>query len=534
MKLFETSWRDGYEFYERYYDTNLQRSIKNKINLKYEWYEEQSTGMYSYILDDSIKLDKKQGNAKDGRDHYGFLDPMYRNIRDNYWENGNYRQDFRVWYLDIETRSIGGFPVPEKASQQVTLIQIYDNKEEVVIMLGLKEWKHQDDYEFDHNVKYVKCNDEIHLLETFLNIYSKLDPLVVYAWNGLGFDFPYIYNRLKNLGIDTNRLSNYGNCRLQEKIFMGRLEFRFDADGHHWIDLMDVYKKFILSPRPSYALDTIANIELGERKVDHSEYAGFDDFYLGNYIIPKDPTDEQKAMKIYQEAVKNGVNEEVRELAHSEFCYYGYKDPILIKKLDDKLNLTALMNMIISKMGVLLSDSLGTVKPWSQYILNKSYNNMQVMPPKQEFDNPHVVGGYVRTPNAGKHKWVLSADVNSMYPLLGMVGFNMSPETFVSKGNLPPELRDIVLTYFNDQDEEKRLQLPQEVWDMTTELLKEHNMALGINGAVFKKDKLGMVPEMVQDIYDSRKKAKKTMFKYMQRKILIKDILNKRNGNGNS
>ena len=106
----------------------------------------------------------------------------------------------------------------------------------------------------------------------------------------------------------------------------------------------------------------------------------------------------------------------------------------------------------------------------------------------------------------------------------------MSPETYIPKHKLPPELRDIVLQYFNDQEEGKRLELSEDVWNTTTALLKKYNMSLGINGAVFDKNKLGMVPEMVQDIYDSRKKAKKTQFEYERRKILIKDILSKRNG----
>lgn len=526
MKLFETSWREGFNFYERYYDTQLQRSMKSRVTVPYEWYEPASNGMYTYILDETIKLDKKQGNAKDGKDQYGFINPMYRNIRDNYWNKDQYQTEPRIWYLDIETRAVGAFPLPEKASQQITMIQIFDNKEDTIIMFGLREWKHQEQYakNFEYPVKYIKCDDEIQLINHFINVFGKLDPLVLYAWNGDGFDFPYLYNRMKKLDLDPNRLSNYGEASLEEREFLGKTEFSFKSDGHYYIDLMDVYKKFILSPRPSYSLDTICEIELGENKVDHSEYAGFDDFYTGKYNIPHNPTEEQEESEIYKQAVA-GNWDEVKELAHSEFCYYSYKDPLLIKKLDDKLNLTALMLMIVEKMGVLLSDALGTVRPWSQYILNKSYQDMIVMPPNQEFDNPHVVGGYVRDPNRGKHKWVISADVNSMYPLLGMVGFNMSSETYVPKHKLPPELRDIIISYFSDQDEEKRLKLDPMIWTRTTELLQENNLSLGINGAVFKKDKLGMVPEMVQDIYDSRKQAKKTMFKYQQRKILIKEII---------
>lgn len=502
MNQFEATWRDGYQFFERTYDSQLGRSTKREVKLPYEWYEVSSKGLYTYILDDTVKLEKKQGNAKQGRDQYGFCDPMYRNIRDNYWNKDNgYNNDARIWYLDIETRvstCSTGFPVPEKAAEPISMFQFYDNKEDVLIMLGVRDWEKQDEYiaklkeEKGITTKYIKCKDEVHLIESFLNIYAKLDPLVIYAWNGSGFDFPYIYNRIKNLGMDTSRLSNYGNVSYSESEFQGRTEFKFSADGHFFIDLMDVYKKFTFAPRPSYSLDTIAEIELGEKKVDHSQFSSFDDFYVHG---------------------------------HDDFCFYGAIDTYLIKRLDDKLNFTVLMSMIAEKMGVQLSDSMGTVKPWSQYILNRSLLDKKVMPPKADHPDPRVVGGYVRDPNKGKHKWVVSADVNSMYPLLGMVGFNMSPETFIPKHKLPSQLRDIVMQYFNDQDESKRLTLPNEVWQTTTRLLEENNMALGINGAVFDKSSLGLIPQLVQDIYDGRKQAKKTQFKYEQRKVLIKQIL---------
>lgn len=530
-KLFETSWKDKYNFYERVYDTNLKKSIKKKIVVPYEWYEPSSKGLYTYILDDTVKLEKRQGYSLKNTDGaYGILNPLYRNIRDNYWGKDLYNVNARTWYLDIETR-VGtcstGFPVPEKALEPISLIQIFDSELDTVIMIGLREWKHKENYKLDYNCKYITCKDEYELIETFLKLFQKLDPLILYAWNGLGFDYPYIYNRLKNLGIDTNRLSNYGNVELKESLFMGKLEFKFNSDGHHWLDMMEIYKYYTFSPRPSYSLDTIAEIELKENKVDHSEYAGFDDFYTGKYIIPKEPTEKQKVSEIYKEAV-NGNWDEVKELAHSEFCYYGYKDPLLIKMLDDKLKFTPLMFMIVDKMGVLFGDALATIKPWAQYIGNKSMLENKVMPPRQEHDSPHIIGGYVRDPNKGKHKWILSADVNSMYPLLGMVGFNMSPETFVPKHKLPPELRDVVLTYFNDQDESKRLKMDSTIWKHTTKLLNEHNMSLGVNGAVFDRSETGIIPELVMDIYGSRKKAKKTMFKYQQQAVLIKDILKQR------
>jgi DNA polymerase elongation subunit (family B) len=530
MKLFEATWRNGYEFIERYYDTELNKSFTSRINLPHEWYEPSSRGHYTSILDATIKVDKKQGRSNDAKGHYGVLDPMYRNIRDNYWNQGKYNIEPRIWYLDIETRvgqNSTGFPKPDKSLEQISLMQIYDNKEKVMYMLGLRDWKHFDQSKFDYTVKYVNCKNEINLIEAFLKIYKLLDPLVIYAWSGDGFDFPYIYNRLKRLGMDTNLLSNHGEVKLKDSLIKGMVTYNLVADGHFWVDQMKVYRKFIVKPVAAYNLETISNIELGEGKVSHTEYAKFDDFYTGNYIIPEDPTEDQKSSLIYQEAIK-GNWEEVKELAHSEFCYYGAQDTYLIKRIDDKQNLTVLMLMIAEKMGVQVGDSMGTVKPWSQYIANKSMINKQVMPPRKEYDQPEIVGGHVREPAFGKHKWVLAGDVNSMYPLLGMVGFNMSPETFIPKYKLPEDLRDIVLSKFNNQDEGDRLELDDEIWDSVKQSLTNNQISLGINGAAFSHDKLGLIPELVMEIYNTRKQAKKTMFKYEQRKILISEIIKRK------
>lgn len=528
MKLFEATWRKDFQFFERFYDTNLEKSSSDQISLPYEWYEPNSNGLYTAILDENIKLEKKQGNMKQASGNYGILDPMYRNIRDNYWNKSKYNQTPRIFYIDIEirvgTNSIG-FPKPEDALEPISLVQIYDNKSEILFVFGIRDWVHESEYHFDYNVKYIKCKDEIDLIQNFLKLFKALDPLIIYAWYGAGFDFPYIYNRLKKLGIDTNLLSNYGETSLSTKVNKeNKVVFTFNSDGHFFIDLKVVYEKFVTQPRPNYKLDTIAEIELKERKVEHTEYTGFDDFYTGKYNIPDEPTQEQLDSKIYQAAIA-GNWEEVKERSHSEFVYYGIIDTYLIKKIDEKLNFTSLMSMISEKMGVQISDSLGTVKPWAQYIANKSMLNKQVMPQRTEHDSPFVVGGFVREPVTGKLKWVLSGDVNSMYPLLGMVGFNMSPETFIPKYNLPGDLRDIILAYFNDQDESKRLELSEEIWETTTSLLKKYNYSLGINGAVFSKEKLGMIPEMVQEIYDSRKIAKRTQFEYEKRKILIQEII---------
>jgi len=41
-----------------------------------------------------------------------------------------------------------------------------------------------------------------------------------------------------------------------------------------------------------------------------------------------------------------------------------------------------------------------------------------------------LVGGYVKDPRVGMHPWIVSFDLNSLYPHL-MLQYNMSPETYL-------------------------------------------------------------------------------------------------------
>ncbi len=531
--LLECAWKSNFKYYKRCFDNKTKKSFAVENNKKYEWYIENSNGKYEYILNPEIKLEKIESSYnKEGLDKYGYTDPLYGDIRDNYWNKDLYNSNPRIWYIDIETRSgvvSSGFPVPEKSLESVSLIQIYDNYDNTMFVLGLRDWVHQKKYNLEYPVEYIKCEDEIHLFETYFKLFKNMDPLILYAWNGKKFDYPYLINRSKKLGLDISNFSNYGNVEISSKEFQNQIEFKIKTDGHYYLDLMEVYKTFVYKSRSSYSLENISSIELGTTKVSHTEYSAFDDFYTGKYNIPSSPTDAQLNSDIYREAIKGNI-EEVKELSHSEFVYYGIVDTYLIKQIDEKLKFTALLIMIADKMGVLINDTMSTVKPWTNFISNRAMVNNKIMPcRKQKDENPSIIGGYVQTPQVGKHKWVISADVNSMYPLLGMVGFNNSPETFIAKHKLPAGLKELVLRYFNDQDEANRLDLPEETWDIVVDELQKNNMSLGINGAVFTRDYRGMIPELVQEIYDTRKDFKKTMFKYEQKGILINELIKNNN-----
>ena len=594
MKLFETSWFDNFKVYERVFDPETGTTRVNQIDGKSEYFVEDPKGLYTNFLDDSIKYSKKFGNAKDARENAGACSPIYRNIRDNYIETKSFNKNPRVWYLDIETRSgvhykitdsrkvllknkstceitrttleetqklkesslqnylisedgsnfsevqystlfekTQSFPDPELAEQEITLIQILDNLEKTVYILGTRDFELSDleklGYSFDYSVKYANCKTEIQLLKTFLALFNKLNPLLILAWNGNGFDYPYIINRLKNLGF-TESLSKYGSATLTKNVNdKGQVSYELDSNGHFFMDFMEIYKKFTFDPRSSYSLDNISEIELGEHKVPHTEFLTFDSFYTGSDYQYSDSEYSDKLRELIR---KSYGSEDFLKYVNLQFVYYGITDVILLKKLNDKLKLVELMSTVSEIMGVLLDDTLKTVKPWSQHIANEAMKQNKVMPPKREVEAPNIVGGFVKEPIPGLCKWCMNVDVNSMYPMLSIAAFNMSPETYISMDKAPSELRDLLKSVIKkEQDEEQFLDLKDnniEKFEKITNLLQKYKLSLGINGALFDISKKGLIPSLVTEIYNNRKKAKKTMNNYIAKSVMIKDILHKR------
>jgi hypothetical protein len=120
--LFESAWKDGWDYYERVFNPDTKKSIIRKTDNKFEYFTPSSTGLYTYILDSNIKLSRHlSSNQKDARDQYGVLDPLYKNIRDNYWNKNKYNLKPRTWYLDIETRARGTFKFKGDENKEIKI-----------------------------------------------------------------------------------------------------------------------------------------------------------------------------------------------------------------------------------------------------------------------------------------------------------------------------------------------------------------------------------------------------------------------------
>ena len=140
-------------------------------------------------------------------------------------------------------------------------------------------------------------------------------------------------------------------------------------------------------------------------------------------------------------------------------------------------------------------DVFGQVKYWDVLIHNYLKNKKIVIPQKSHSSKSEKFeGAYVKDPQVGQHKWVMSFDLNSLYPHL-IMQYNMSPETLVTgeymKLTVDNMLQEVIL----------------DIPDQTT---------ITPNGALYRKDKLGFLPEMMQDIYNDRTVYKKKMLKAKQ------------------
>ena len=78
-------------------------------------------------------------------------------------------------------------------------------------------------------------------------------------------------------------------------------------------------------------------------------------------------------------------------------------------------------------------DVLGSTKYWDILIYNFLLKKNIVIPQKRKSEKSEKFeGAYVKEPQLGMHKWIMSFDLNSLYPHL-IMQYNISPETLVAQ-----------------------------------------------------------------------------------------------------
>ena len=403
------------------------------------------------------KYDEVDGFSIYGNDRY-----IYQYISEKYPED-EIKFDIsqiKLVTLDIETTAEKGFPDVESASEEILAITIQDYTTKQIITWGVKPFINK-----QKNVTYHHCPSEHQLLSHFINYWMQDVPDVVTGWNIQMFDIPYICKRLNRvLGEKLmKRFSNWGLVTEGEIYVQGRKQIVFDVGGLTQLDYLDLYKKFTYKAQESYRLDYIAEVELGQKKLDHSEFDTFKDFYTHGW---------------------------------QKFIEYNIVDVELVDRLEDKMKLIELALTMAYDAKVNYADVFYQVRMWDTIIYNYLKKRNIVIPPKIRSDkNEKYAGAYVKEPIPGKYDWVVSFDLNSLYPHL-IMQYNISPETLLEERH-PTATVDRIL------DEE-----------INFELYKDN--AVCPNGAMYRKDVRGFLPELMEKMYGDRVIFKKRMLQAKQ------------------
>ena len=357
--------------------------------------------------------------------------------------------------IDIEVASENGFPDTESCSEEILAITIQNYSSKNILTWGRKEFNNN-----QKNVKYIHCETERQLLISFLDYWINFPPEVVTGWNIQMYDIPYICGRLsKVLGEkQMKRFSPWGLVTEGEIFVSGRKQTVYDIGGITQLDYMDLYKKFTYKAQESYRLDYIAEVELGQKKLDHSEFDTFKDFYTQNW---------------------------------QKFVEYNIVDVELVDRLEDKMKLIELALTMAYDAKVNFADVFYQVRMWDNIIYNYLKKRDIVIPQKNRNDKDEkYAGAYVKEPTPGVYDWVVNFDLNSLYPHLIMM-YNVSPETLLDEKH-PTVNVDKILRKEIDFSEYK-------------------DYAVCPNGAMYRKDIRGFLPELMEKMYNDRVIFKKKM-----------------------
>ena len=395
----------------------------------------------------------KQYENTDGLEVHGYERFVYQHINQQFPNDIDYDMSMmKIYTIDIEVACENGFPDVEASAEEMLCLTIKDFNTKKIITWGTREFTPPE------GVEYRVFWTEQEMLQDFHKWWSDNTPDIITGWNNNLYDIPYICRRIERvLGEKWKKsLSPWNRVIDREFVVQGRKQIAYDLVGISILDYLDLYKKFTYTNQESYRLDHIAMVELDDKKLDHSDYENFKDFYTSDW---------------------------------QRFVEYNIHDVNLVDKLEDKMKLIELAVTMAFDAKVNFEDVYSQVRMWDTLIYNDLKKRNIVVPPRQSTKKDEkYAGAYVKEPEPGMYDWVVSFDLNSLYPHL-IMQYNISPETLVDERH-PTVTVDKLLNQEVDID---------------------GDYAVCANGAQYRRDIHGFLPEIMQRIYDERTIYKKRM-----------------------
>ncbi|MGB9936471.1 MAG: DNA polymerase domain-containing protein [Methanobacterium sp.] len=292
-----------------------------------------------------------------------------------------------VMSFDIEVRNPKG--MPDASRDEIIMISLAGNSGLQKVLSTKKS-----------HLEYVETlENEKEMILRFTEIINTHNPDVILGYNSDNFDFPYLNDRAKKLGIPFNLGLDGSGLKFLRSGFVSAAVIK----GRVHVDLYPVMRRHLTIDR--YTLERVYKELFGEEKEDI----------------------EGDSIWEYWDA----GGEKLEELFR-----YSMDDAIAANKIGEKMlpinrELTRIVGQPLADISRMASSQM---VEW--FLLRKAYDYNELVPNKPsqyEYSKRRgrtYVGGYVKEPVRGLHENIVSFDFKSLYPSI-IISKNISPETVI-------------------------------------------------------------------------------------------------------
>jgi DNA polymerase elongation subunit (family B) len=313
------------------------------------------------------------------------------------------------WFIDIETEITGGFESPTTARNRVLTIAIVGESDKALILTlkplsdaeiqkisdsidsHLSPITEESRYRVKNVSFHASSNPEVDMLTYFFKV-AVPSMASMTGWNFIQYDWMYLVTRAQNLGVDPlmgSKTRTWANSKTK-------------IPNHTMVyDYQQLYQKWdrTVEVKENSTLDYVSTQILGVNKIKFT-----------------------------------GSLRELYDADFSTYCYYNLVDTILVKLIDQKLNL---LDVYVSLAKISHSPIERALSPvWmTESNLNRMFIETGRRIPhewKQASDSESdtLVGAYVMQPDPGFYKWVMLLDFASLYPSI-IAQWKISPESII-------------------------------------------------------------------------------------------------------
>ena len=308
-------------------------------------------------------------------------------LTDELKRSPDYPREFRILSFDLEVRNPHGMPNSE--INEIIMIGVSSNFGINQVISTKTNSDCRDDF-------VNQMNSEKEMIEEFVKIIKENNIDIIVGYNSDNFDFPYLKDRAKILGIDLDIGMDGSDIRFIRRGYANAASFK----GLIHVDLYLVMRRYMTLER--YTLERVYYELFGEEKID----------------VPGD--------RIW-EFWDNG-GEELDNLFD-----YSLDDVVSTLKIAEQ---TLPLNLELTRIiGQPLFDvsRMATGQQAEWFLVKQAYFDNEVVPNKQgaNFANRAAAedneGGYVREPEKGLHENLVQFDFRSLYPSI-IISKNISPD----------------------------------------------------------------------------------------------------------